>query len=162
IVTFFHKIPEDRALPSTDPGAARRAAEAFLVRIGAKLPDLQLVSQSERALPHRVQRIFAWDSQAVHPAGAPDRHTVTVAGDRVSRYEQRVRVPDQWQREYRELRSKNLLAGKIDSGLLLITFIVVVVVFIIRLLRGDMSLRLLAGVAVVAFILGAGTILNSY
>jgi membrane protease YdiL (CAAX protease family) len=162
IVSFFHKIPEDRALPSGDSAAARRTAETFLTRIGAKLSDLQLVAQSDRALPHRTQRIFTWDSQSVRPAGAPYRHTVTIDGDRVSRYEQRVRVPDQWERDYREMRSKNLLAGKVDDVFLLITIVAAVVVFITRLLRGDVHLRLIAGVAVVAFILGSGSALNSF
>src|SRR5205814_6120676 len=78
IVGYGDKIPEDRALPTVDPVAARRMAESFLTRISVKLPDLQLVAQSERGLPHRTQRIYTWDSQSIHPAGAPYRHTVTV------------------------------------------------------------------------------------
>jgi len=160
IVGYDDRIPEDRALPTVDPVTARRTAESFLTRIGAKLPDLQLVAQSERGLPHRTQRIFTWDSQSIHPAGAPYRHTVTVDGDRVSKYEQRVRVPDQWQRDYRELRSKNFLAGKVDGVLFFISAVAAVVIFIIRLLRGDVNLRLLGGVAVVSVILVGGTTLN--
>ncbi|HYS55018.1 MAG TPA: CPBP family intramembrane glutamic endopeptidase [Thermoanaerobaculia bacterium] len=161
IVSFLDRIPEDRALPAIDPIAARRAAEAFLARIGVKLPDLQLVAQSERALPNRVQRIFTWDSQSIHPAGAPYRHTITVDGDRVSKYEQRVRVPDQWQRDYHEMRSKNLLAGQVDSVLFIITMVAAVVIFITRLLRGDVHVRLLIGIAIASLILVGGTTLNS-
>ncbi|HEY8181963.1 MAG TPA: hypothetical protein VII32_06965, partial [Thermoanaerobaculia bacterium] len=162
IVGYGDKIPEDRALPTVDPVTARVLAESFLTRIGAKLPDLQLVAQSERGLPHRTQRIFTWDSQSIHPAGAPYRHTVTVDGDRVSKYEQRVRVPDQWQRDYRELRSKNLLAGKVDDVLFIITMVAAVVIFIVRLLRGDVNLRLIFGIAIAAVILVSGTSLNSF
>ena len=124
--------------------------------------DLQLVTQSERQLPHRTERIFTYDSQSIHPAGAPYRHTVTVDGDRVSRYEQRVRVPDQWQRDYHELRSKNLLVGQADTVLFIITMVAVVAIFIIRLLRGNVSLRLLLGVAIASVVLGTGTGLNSF
>jgi membrane protease YdiL (CAAX protease family) len=162
IVGYDDKIPEDRALPTVDPATARVLAESFLTRIGAKLPDLQLVAQSERGLPHRTQRIFTWDSQSIHPAGAPYRHTVTVDGDRVSKYEQRVRVPDQWQRDYRELRSKNLLAGKVDDVLFIITMVAAVVIFIVRLLRGDVNLRLIFGIAIASVILVSGTSLNSF
>ncbi|HEX9502088.1 MAG TPA: CPBP family intramembrane glutamic endopeptidase [Thermoanaerobaculia bacterium] len=162
IVGYADHIPEDRTLPTMDPAAARRMAESFLARINAKLSDLQLVAQSERGLPHRTQRIFTWESQSIHPAGAPYRHTVTVDGDRVSRYEQRVRVPDQWQRDYRELRSKNLLAGKVDDVLFIITMVAAVVIFIVRLLRGDVNLRLLLGIAIASVILVSGTSLNSF
>ncbi|HZQ45145.1 MAG TPA: hypothetical protein VFA99_17980, partial [Acidobacteriaceae bacterium] len=89
IVAFADKIPEDRALPAVDPAVARKSAESFLTRAGVRLADLQLVAQSERHLPRRVQRIFTWDSQSVHPAGAPYRFEVHVDGDRVSSYSQR-------------------------------------------------------------------------
>src|SRR5207244_8983445 len=54
IVAFSDKIPEDRALPSSDAPTARAVAEAFLGRVGVKLADLQLVAQSERRLPKRI------------------------------------------------------------------------------------------------------------
>ncbi len=162
VVGFNDKIPEERVLPSIDVDAARHIAEGFLTRSRVKLPDLQLVTQSERALPHRTQRIFTWDSQSIHPAGAPYRHVVTVDGDRVSSYSQRVRVPDQWQRDYRELRSKNLLAGKADEVLFIITMIAAVAIFIVRLLRGDVNLRLLLGIAIASVVLVTGTSMNSF
>jgi membrane protease YdiL (CAAX protease family) len=162
IVGFGDKIPEDRALPSPDVPAARAIAESFLTRVGVKLADLQPVAQSERRLPRRMQRIFTYDSQAVHPAGAPYRFLVTVDGDRVSSYSQRIHVPDQWQREYRELRSKNLLAGNIDIVFMIITFIAAVVIFVVRLLRGDLPLRMLLGIGAAAIVLVTGVAVNSY
>src|SRR5436853_141375 len=162
IVGFSDKIPEDRALPSADMTAARMTAEAFLTRAGVKLADLQLVAQSERRLPKRLQRIFTWDSQSVHPAGAPYRYAVTVDGDRVGSYTQRVHVPDDWKRQYRELRSKNILAGNIDSVFMIITGIAAVVIFVVRLLRGDLALRMLLTVGAIAVVLVTGVALNSY
>jgi membrane protease YdiL (CAAX protease family) len=162
IVGFSDKIPEDRALPSGDVTVARATAEGFLARVGVKLADLQLVAQSERRLPRRMQRIFTWDSQSVHPAGAPYRYVVTVDGDRVGSYSQRVHVPDDWKRQYGELRSKNILAGNIDFVFLVITAIAAVVIFIIRLLRGDLALRMLLGIGAVSVILVTGVAFNSY
>ena len=64
-------------LPSLDVPTARAMAEKFL---GTRVSDVQLVAQSERQLPHRLQRIFTWDSKSIHPAGAPYRTTVVVDG----------------------------------------------------------------------------------
>ena len=161
VIGFSDRIPEDRALASPDVATARRTAESFLAAIHA-LNDLQLVAQSERRLPRRMQRIFTWDSHTVHPAGAPYRTIVTVDGDRVSSFSRRVKVPEEWQRSYRETRSKNQLAGNVDFVFLIITMICVVVVFVTRLLRGDLQLRLLAGIGIAAVILMAGTALNSF
>jgi membrane protease YdiL (CAAX protease family) len=162
IVGFSDRIPEDRALPWGDVPAARAVAEGFLARAGVKLADLQLVAQSERRLPKRMQRIFTWDSQSVHPAGAPYRYTVTVDGDRIGSYWQRVHVPDEWQRQYGQLRSKNILAGNIDLVFLIITGIAAVVIFVIRLIRGDMALRMLLVIGAAAVVLVTGVALNSY
>jgi membrane protease YdiL (CAAX protease family) len=161
VTGFSDRIPEDRAINSPDIAGARKIAEGFLTSINA-LNDLQLVAQSERRLPHRMQRIFTWDTHTVHPAGAPYRTIVTVDGDRVSSFNRRIKVPEEWQRSYRELRSKNLLAGNVDVVFLIITMVCIVAVFVIRLLRGDLQLRLLLGIGIAAIILVTGTALNSF
>jgi len=158
---FSHRIPEDRALNSPDIANAKRIADGFLASINAS-NDLQLVAQSERRLPKRMQRIFTWDSHTIHPAGAPYRTIVTVDGDRVSSFSRRIKVPEDWQRSYRELRSKNLLAGNVDAVFLIITGVCIVAIFVIRLLRGDLQLRLLLGIGIAAVILVTGTALNSW
>ncbi|MGA8808011.1 MAG: CPBP family intramembrane glutamic endopeptidase [Thermoanaerobaculia bacterium] len=161
VIGFSDRIPEDRAISSPDVNAARAIAERFLGNVHA-FNDLKLVAQSERRLPKRMQRIFTWDSQSVHPAGAPYRTIVTIDGDRVSSFSRRIKVPEDWQRSYRELRSKNNLAGNVDVVFLIITMVCVVAIFVMRLLRGDLQLRLLLGIGIAAVILVTGTSLNSF
>src|SRR6266550_4190974 len=129
VIAFGHKIPEDRAIPTPDVAAARGIAESFLARNRIRLADLQLVAQSERKLPHRIQRIFTWDSKSIRPAGTQYRTVVAVDGNVIGNYSQRLRVPDDWERSYRELRSKNFLAGQIDTVFLLITIVGALAVF---------------------------------
>src|SRR5258706_1077633 len=156
VIGFSDRIPEDRAINSPDVNAARGIAERFLGTINA-FNDLKLVAQSERRLPKRMQRIFTWDSQSIHPAGAPYRTIVTVDGDRVSSFSRRIKVPEDWKRSYRELRSKNLLAGNVDVVFLIITMVCVVAIFVTRLLRGDLQLRLLLGIGIAAGVSVTGT-----
>jgi len=160
IVSLSRRIPESRPMPAVDAATARRIAESFLARIGAT--NLELVSQSERKLPARVQRIFTWRSQSVHPAGAEYRHTVTVDGNAVSSYGQRLKVPEDWLRGYRELRSKNAAAGNVDLIFLIATMIAALAVFITRLRRGDLRIHFLLGIGAVAFVLSVGSSLNSW
>jgi membrane protease YdiL (CAAX protease family) len=161
VIGFSDHIPEDRAIASPNVNAARDIAERFLGNVHA-FADLKLVAQSERRLPKRMQRIFTWDSQSVHPAGAPYRTIVTIDGDRVSSFSRRIKVPEDWQRSYRELRSKNNLAGNVDSVFLIITGICIVAVFVMRLLRGDLQLRLLLGIGIAAVVLVTGVAANSW
>ena len=160
LVAFSRHLPESRALPFVPVAQARAIAEQFLATFGA--PHLALVAQSERNLPHRVQRIFTWESTSVRPAGAPYRYVVNVDGNVVTGYSQRIKVPEQWERTYRELRSKNFAAGNVDLIFLLITIIAALWTFITRLRRGDMSLQFLIGIGIVAIVLVAGTALNAF
>ena len=157
VIGFTHKIPEDRAIA----GAPDSPPVNFLTAIGVRASDLRLVSTSERKLPKRVQRIYTWDSIAIHPAGAPYRHTVTVDGTIVTGYTQTLKVPDAWLRSYRELRSKNMAAGAVDLVFFAGSMLAAVVVFIIRLRRGDLHFRFLLAVGIAALVLTAGASLNS-
>jgi membrane protease YdiL (CAAX protease family) len=161
LVSFTRKLPESRAMPAMDAAPARAAAEAFLNRNRVPIADLTLVAQSERALPKRIQRIFTWESRSIRPAGAPYRHIVTIDGDSVSSYGQQLKVPDHWLRSYAELRSKNELAGRVDTVFLIATMIAAVVVFVVRLRRGDMSVRFLLTIGAITAILVGGVAANT-
>ncbi|MEO8037020.1 MAG: CPBP family intramembrane glutamic endopeptidase, partial [Acidobacteriota bacterium] len=160
LVAYSHKIPEARPLPTPSIAEARKIAERFLLANGVAGADFQ--SQSERKLPHRAQRIFTWESHTVRPAGAPYRYTVVVDGNVIGEYSQRLRVPDQWQRDYRELRSKNLAAGNVDTIFLALTMIAALVVFVVRLRRGQIRIKMLLAVGGVTFVLNVVNTLNAF
>jgi membrane protease YdiL (CAAX protease family) len=162
VIAYEHRIPEDRVIASTDAAAARARAEVFLRAVGVDVAQLDLVSESERALPKRVQRILTWESKKIRPGGAPYRYNLTVDGGTVSSYGQGIHVPDEWRRGYQELRSKNNAAGGVDSVFLIFTVIAMVAVFVIRLRRGDVQLRMILWLALAALVLSIGVALNSF
>lgn len=155
VVGYSHRLPEARA------AQGMRAPLPFLQSIGVKTDDLTLVSTSERKLPQRVQRIYTFESKSIRPAGAPYRHRVTIDGDVVTGYAQELKVPDAWQRSYRELRSKNNAAGSVDTILMVATMLAAVVIFIIRLRRGDVRFGFLLAVGIAGLVLVAADALNS-
>ena len=156
VIGFRHVIPEDRAIPGGD---AMAAATAFLARVNVS--GVKLIDESQRKLPKRTQRIFTFESIAVRPAGAPYRHVVTVDGNQVTGYSQQLKVPDAWLRSYRELRSKNVAAGSVDTIFNAATMIAALVIFIARLRRGDLPLRFLLFVGLAGLVLTAGVAMNS-
>lgn len=158
IIGFRHVVPEERAIADGD---AMRAATAFLDRIGVNRADLKLLDESQRTLPKRIQRIYTFESLSIRPAGAPYRHVVTVDGALVTAYSQRLKVPEAWLRSYRELRSKNVAAGSVDLIFNIATMIAAVVVFIVRLRRGDLPIRFLLAIGLAGVLLTAAVTLNS-
>ncbi|HVG24744.1 MAG TPA: CPBP family intramembrane glutamic endopeptidase [Thermoanaerobaculia bacterium] len=154
IIGYTHKIPEDQPAPGV------RAPLPFLRSIGVRTDDLLLLSTSERRLPARIQRIYTYESKRVRPGGAPYRHVVTIDGPIVTSYTQGVKVPDAWIRSYRELRSKNGAASQVDSMLMGALGIGALVIFAIRLRRGDLRLRFLLAIGGAAVVLVGLTMLN--
>ncbi|HUR82094.1 MAG TPA: CPBP family intramembrane glutamic endopeptidase [Thermoanaerobaculia bacterium] len=155
IVGYFHKIPEDAPAPGVRPPLH------FLRSIGVKVEELVLVSTSERRLPQRIQRIYTYESRRVRPAGAAYRYTVTIDGSIVTSYTQSVKVPDAWVRSYRELRSKNAAASQVDTMLMAALGLGAVVIFIIRLRRGDLRIRFLLVIGATSIVLVGAMTLNS-
>ena len=162
LVSFARTIPEAQAMPLIDESAARAASEAFLRRASVDPAQLELVTQSERQLPARTQRILTWESRSVRPAGAAYRYVITVDGGAVSSFARRLRVPDSWIRAYRDMRSKNEAAGRVDLIFMMITMIAALAVFISRLRRGNLQLRFLLVIGGITAILVAAVSLNSY
>jgi membrane protease YdiL (CAAX protease family) len=155
IVGYHHKLPEDRPAPGVRPPLH------FLRSIGVRTDDLVLVSTSERRLPQRIQRIYTYESKSVRPAGAPYRHTITIDGPIVTSYRQGVKVPEAWMRSYRELRSKNAAAGDVDKIFMAALMLGVLVVFVVRLRRGDLPIRFLLTVGLTSVLLVGAVTLNS-
>ncbi|HEX8409217.1 MAG TPA: CPBP family intramembrane glutamic endopeptidase [Thermoanaerobaculia bacterium] len=154
IIGYSHTIPEDRAVGGMRPPVP------FLQSIGVKTDDLVLLSASERRLPKRIQRIYTFESKRIRPAGATYRHTVTIDGDLVTGYTQELKVPDAWLRSYRELRSKNAAAGAVDTIFNAALMIGAIVVFIMRLRRGDLRLRFLLAIGIAAVLLQGAVAFN--
>lgn len=154
IIGYAHKLPEERA------AAGQGNPLVFLQAIGVR-DRVTLVATSERKLPKRVQRIYTFESATVRPAGASYRHTVTIDGDVVTGYAQQLKVPDAWQRSYVELRSKNAAAGSVDTILNIVLMIGAVVIFIVKLRRGDLPLRFLLAIGAATVVIVGLVSLNS-
>ena len=154
IIGYTRKLPENRA------ASGQANPLAFLSGIGVR-DRVTLVATSERKLPNRTQRIYTLESTRIRPAGAVYRHTVTIDGDVVTGYSQQLKVPDAWLRSYREMRSKNAAAGSVDMILNVVLMIGAVVVFIVKLRRGDLPIRFLLAVGGATIVIAGLVSLNS-
>jgi membrane protease YdiL (CAAX protease family) len=138
VVGFRHLLPEDAAGGDLPVEEARKLAEAFLGEtMGRRLADLSFVEASTQKRPHRADHSFTWKVTGSEIHGADYRVEVGVAGSGIASYSEVLKVPDTWIRDYAKLRSKNEIAGQIDSVLLLLTVLAMVVFLVLRIRRGD-------------------------
>lgn len=116
VVGVQHVLPEAREGAKLEAEVARAVAEEFLrgpVQFDFARYEYLPGETNAFERPNRRDWSFTWERRvsSLAQAGkdAPYRVRVTVQGDRPGRYEEFLRVPEAWQRDFERLRSSNTL-----------------------------------------------------
>lgn len=142
LVGFSHRIEEDDPGASLEQAAARQLAERFLVHtIGQNLTDLEYVGGETIYRPHRLDHSFAWKLKGFHIDGATYRFGVEVQGDLVGGFDEFLAVPDEWQRRFRNLTSRNETTRTGASSLLILTWVAMLVSLVTSIRGRDVRWR---------------------
>ena len=156
VVGFDHVLPETAPGANLDRAAAQKLAENFLTGVMKRdLSDLEFVEAASNTRPARTDHTFTWKLKSVSLGDGSLRVAVSISGDQVSGYEEYVKVPDQWQRDYERLRSRNDAAQGVDQALFLLLNIAMLGALILRLRDRDVPLRLAltaGGIAAVLYL----------
>lgn len=116
ITGYEHKIEEARAGARLDRAAALEKAQQFLrARYGADLAEWGFL-ESEAGSTERPKRLdwnFAWERRNFRAKDAPYRLNVTVNGDHIGEIEEKLKVPEAWERSYARLRSSNIFYNQV-------------------------------------------------
>src|SRR3954469_2525340 len=155
LAEFAHVLPEDAPRGAATNDRARALAEEFLRSAMRRDPGtLDFLEGSEAARPRRVDRVFTWEERGWNLKGATYRVEVTVLGDEVGGYREYLKVPEQWSRDYRRLRSKNEAAGTVDLVFMSGILVGLVVVIVMRVRGHDIRWRRAATVGMIGMGLG--------
>jgi membrane protease YdiL (CAAX protease family) len=110
IVGYNHQLEEAAPGARLDRAPAQGMAEAFLrdtLHADLSLVDFREEEANLTERPARRDWSFSWERRGFRAKDAPYRLTVTLAGDRVSGYNEFLKVPEAWTRDYEHLRSSN-------------------------------------------------------
>ncbi|MBI1982620.1 MAG: CPBP family intramembrane metalloprotease, partial [Acidobacteria bacterium] len=158
VVEFHHEIPEASPGAGLEQPAAREIAERFLREVMKRNPsDLEFVEAETEKRPARTDHSFTWKQTSVDLGDGSLRVSVGVAGDRVTDYSEFVKIPEQWSREYRQLRSRNQSAQLVAEVFFILLTVAMLIILVMRLRDRDVPLRLsviLGLVGTVLFFLG--------
>ncbi|MGC9949671.1 MAG: CPBP family intramembrane glutamic endopeptidase [Bryobacteraceae bacterium] len=151
---FRHEIPEADARASLSVGEARAIAERFLRDTMHKDPaTLDFVQGSSVSRPARTDHTFTWKERDFDIHAATYRLEVTVLGGEVGAYREYLKVPETWQRAYEGLRSRNLTAGTIDSGFMMLLALGLLVTIVLRVRGRDVRWRIAGTVGAIGALL---------
>ena len=112
IVGYAHELEEAAPGARLDRATAQATAESFLrdtLHMDLSLYDFREEEANLTERPARRDWSFSWERRGFRAKDAPYRLTVTLAGDRVSGYDEFLKVPEAWKLDYERLRSSNNL-----------------------------------------------------
>jgi hypothetical protein len=115
IVGYEHHVEEARAGATLDRAAAQNAAESFLdTKLGVRSGwDLLPEEINSTKRPNRLDWSFTWEKRGFRAKDAPYRLNVGLHGNRIGSSEEYLKVPEAWERSYKQLRSTNVLYNQI-------------------------------------------------
>jgi hypothetical protein len=115
IVGYQHHVDEARSGATLERAAAQNAAELFLEdQLGLKSGwDLLPEESNSTKRPARLDWSFTWEKRGFRAKDAPYRLNVIVQGDHIGNSEEYLKVPEAWERSYKQLRSTNFLYNQI-------------------------------------------------
>lgn len=110
LVEFSHAIEDEKKLPTVSHEKAQEIARRFVEKeMKVSLTGWRIFEDSEVPKPNRVDSSFSWRDDTQDFGRAGKMLEVDVAGGQVSYYKIFLGTPDDWDREYKNLRSYNLL-----------------------------------------------------
>jgi membrane protease YdiL (CAAX protease family) len=110
ITGYAHKIPEAQAGVSPTRDAAQQTAQIFLTaRLGKPASEWDFLPEEANSArkPNRLDWSFTWEKHGFRAKDAPERLTITLNGAEPGSATETLKVPEQWERDYRHLRSTN-------------------------------------------------------
>jgi membrane protease YdiL (CAAX protease family) len=163
VVGFAHEIPDAAPGASLEPEQAQEIAQEFLKNtMHRDLSDLEFLDTQSEKRPARVDYSFTWKQKSVDLGDGSYRIEVDVDGDQVAGYSEFVKIPDQYLRDYRSLRSRNTSAQLVDEVFWILLSLAMLVILVKRLRDRDVPLRMAAGFGVVGIALYFLQELNSF
>ncbi|HBY60396.1 MAG TPA: hypothetical protein DEH78_11270, partial [Solibacterales bacterium] len=154
---FEHVVPESAPGARLNEEQAAEIARRFLSEQTSEPHRLVDRQRSER--PNRYDYTFTFEKDAFKVKDATYRRTVAVHGDRIGSYREYLHVPEQWQREFAALRSKNELYATIATSLYVPLILAAIAIMIVYLRRRDLDWR---PVLAASGVVGGLTVLNQW
>jgi membrane protease YdiL (CAAX protease family) len=154
LVGFAHLIEEDQEGAHLAEGEARLLAEEFLVQVlGRDLGELEFVEAEATQRPHRMDHSFTWKLRAFQVSEATYRLRVLIQGDRPGGFDEFLKVPETWQRQFAQLQSRNQATGLVAFFFLFLTLLAMLAVFFGAVRRQDVRWKTALIFGAIAFAL---------
>ncbi|TYB30845.1 MAG: CPBP family intramembrane metalloprotease [Candidatus Mcinerneyibacterium aminivorans] len=129
---FTEKIPENEKGPSLKEKEALDIARESTDKFGIKLASYELIESTKETMPSgRVDHTFEFEHKNKKLNEAKYRYRFVVSGNRVTKIQNYVKIPEGFNRRYDEMRSKNSTLSTIASVAAGILYLIIGTLFVI-------------------------------
>jgi membrane protease YdiL (CAAX protease family) len=107
---YEHIVPEARAGGDLSRETAKKTAQDFLkAKLGKSAGDWDFLPEESNSVkrPNRTDWTFTWEKHGFRAKDAPERLQIGLNGGEVGGAKEALKVPEQWERDYKHLRSTN-------------------------------------------------------
>jgi len=160
LVSWESVRKEDAAGAKLPQDEARALADRFLSARGLPASALTPIEATPVARPNRTDWTFVDERKGLAMGEATVRYATTVVGGEVGFYREFIHVPEDWERGYERLRSKNEAAGAGATVGLFLTIIAMIAVLVTKITRKDVRWPLVAAFGATGFVLALLSSLN--
>ncbi len=137
LVGFRHVIAESAPGARLSQDQALDVARRFLDQ-RTQEPH-RLIEQQRFERPNRYDYVFTWEKENFRVKSATYRRTITVQGDAAGEYREYLRVPEQWERDFAALRSRNDLFATIANAFYVPLVLAAAAILVLAIRRGAMQ-----------------------
>ncbi len=161
ITLFEHIIPEEASSPSLPIDEARRLSHTFLRDIlEVEMGNWEFVDEKTEIKPNRVDYLFTYKEKGIEVYNATYRFEILVQGNKIGKYREYLKIPEEWKREYKHLRSLNTTTAAIAEIFFLMILIAALIISIIRISKRDVRLKTAVIFGVITFCLQLFSVFN--
>ena len=129
---FSHSLLEDSPGDDLNQEAAKKIALDELSRHGIKVGDYDIKESSTTKQKHRTDHHFVWEKKNFKIADATYRITVEIAGDRICRYSEYLKMPEQFLRDLDKETSSGIVFTTICSTIMFLFTVLAAVVMVLK------------------------------
>lgn len=161
ITDFEHILPEEAAAASISLEAARQICQEFLITaMQATSDEWEFLEEKTDIKPNRTDYYFTYKKKGVEIFNATYRLEIGVQGDKIGKYREYWKLPEQWLRNYRNMRSLNSTTALTADLFFFLLLVAALIVFIIQLNRRNVHIKTAMWFGIITIILQIASQLN--
>lgn len=136
-----HKIEEDKPMEKISTEEAKKIAEKFLAEQKVDLNNFSLVGNEIKNQKNREDHRFIWEEKNFKAKEATYQIELLVQGREIGFYNNYLKVPENWLRDYAKTRAKNDTAQEVSNFFYIGLAIAATIIFLFNFKKFNFSKR---------------------